>query len=145
MRIQILTKLATVVTLLSVAHPAVAQPHHYHGNNAYNQNNKLVRKIQKTMRQQQRRNRQARWDWNRHNWNDQRDYMRNNWQARRNRMNAAQRAQMDAQLRQQWLAYHNNSWNGGYSWNQYNDPRFFDYLHNNNPSLINTLRSVLGF
>lgn len=85
------------------------------------------------------------WNWNKHNWDDQRDYLHNNWMARRNNLSASQRRALDAQLRAQWLAYHNNSWNGGYNWNMYNDPAFFDYMHTNNPSFVNKLRGWLGF
>lgn len=86
-----------------------------------------------------------RWDWDRHQWREQREYMRQQWAARQAMLNAQQRAMLDAQLRQQWLAYHNNVWSGGYGWNQYNDPEFLDYVHSNNPGLINSLRNLLGF
>lgn len=87
----------------------------------------------------------AGWNWDRHNWNEQRQYMRDNWRARRARMNALQQQQIDAQLRSQWLAYKNNSYNGPYNWDMYSDPMFLDYVHTRNPSLLTTIRSVLGF
>ena len=86
------------------------------------------------------------WKWEEHNWNEQREQMRANWQRHHERqMSAQQRQQLDAQMRAQWLRYHNNSWNGPSGWDQYNDPRFLDYLHNTNPSLLSTIRSHLGF
>lgn len=85
------------------------------------------------------------WNWERHNWNEQRQYMHDNWRARRARMNALQQQQLDAQLRAQWLAYKNNSYNGPYNWDMYSDPMFLDYVHMRNPSLLTTIRSILGF
>jgi hypothetical protein len=75
------------------------------------------------------------------NWQNQRQQYRSHW----SRVSTIQQQQLDAQMRQQWLAYHNNRWNGNYNWNTYNDPAFLDYLHTSNPGLLTTLRSYLGF
>ncbi len=85
------------------------------------------------------------WNWNQHNWNDQRSYLRNNWRQRNGRLSAQQQQQLDAQMRAQWLRYHNNNWNGQYTWDQYSDPQFLDYIHSNDPSLMSTIRSSFGF
>lgn len=85
------------------------------------------------------------WNWNQHNWNDQRSYLRNNWRQRNGRLSAQQQQQLDAQMRGQWLRYHNNNWNGSYNWDQYSDPNFLDYVHNNDPSLMTRIRSSFGF
>jgi hypothetical protein len=111
----------------------------YHRNRKYNQRNRKY--VHKAVRQDINNS----WRWDKHNWNEQRAYMRSNWGARRARMNAAQQQQLDAQLQAQWLAYNNNNWNGQYTWDQYSDPQFLDYIHNNNPSVLTTIRSYLGF
>lgn len=80
-------------------------------------------------------------DWNDRDWSGQRTLYRNNW----NRVSHEQQQQIDAQMRAQWLAYHHNNYNGDYTWNQYSDPRFLDYVHRSNPSLLNTLRNYVGF
>ncbi|CAN5242844.1 hypothetical protein BH10CYA1_BH10CYA1_09100 [soil metagenome] len=88
------------------------------------------------------RHQQAAWNYNNANqWNSQRTLYRNNW----NRVSRQRQQDLDAQMRAQWLAYHHNDWNGNYSWNTYNDPRFLDYLHTSNPSLLTTLRNYVGF
>ncbi len=84
------------------------------------------------------------WDWNQHNWNDQRAQLRANWR-RNNNMSSVQQQQLDAQMKAQWLQYHNNNWNGTTTWDQYSDPQFLDYVRTSNPSLLTTLRSSLGF
>lgn len=76
-----------------------------------------------------------------YNWNQERNFYRQRW----NRINASQRSRYDAQMRAQWLAYHNNNWNGSYNWNNYNDPGFLDYLHTRSPGLLTNIRSILGF
>jgi hypothetical protein len=48
-------------------------------------------------------------------------------------------------MRQQWLQYHNNNWKGNYSWDQYSDPQFLDYVHTRNPSMLMSIRNSLGF
>lgn len=74
-------------------------------------------------------------------WNGQRTLYRNNW----NRISRQRQQDLDAQMKAQWLAYHHNDYNGNYSWNTYNDPRFLDYLHTSNPGLLSTLRNYIGF
>lgn len=76
-----------------------------------------------------------------YNWNQERNFYRQRW----NRINASQRSRYDSQMRAQWLAYHNNNWNGSYNWNNYNDPGFLDYLHTRSPGLLTNIRSILGF
>ncbi len=84
--------------------------------------------------------------WEKHNWNDQRAQLRANWQRNEDiRISAAQQQLLDDQMKAQWNQYHNNKWNGQYSWSQYNDPKFLDYVHTNNPSLLTTLRTRFGF
>jgi hypothetical protein len=75
------------------------------------------------------------------NWNQQRSLYRNNWR----KINATQQRALDAQMRAQWRAYHHNRWNGNYSWSNYSDPAFLDYLHTSNPSLLTQIGSFLGF
>lgn len=82
----------------------------------------------------------------RNDWNQQRAYLRSNL-ARFNQLallNQAQQQQLDNQMRQAWLSYHNNQWTGPYGWNYYNNPQFIDYLHTYRPSLLQTILSYLG-
>jgi hypothetical protein len=58
---------------------------------------------------------------------------------------ADRQATYDAEMRQQWLAYHHGTWTQPYTWSMYNDPAFFDYLHTNQPSLLTKVRYDLGF
>ncbi len=142
MRMNSTTQIIAILALLSFSAPAFAKDHDdYHHNNS--RNNKSEKHYRKAVKRQQKT--MAKWEWDRHNWGEQREYMRSNWSARRARINAAQRAQLDNQLRSQWLAYHHNRWNGGYSWNQYSDPAFLDYIQTQNPSLLSSLRNALGF
>jgi hypothetical protein len=85
------------------------------------------------------------WNWNQHDWNDQRAHLRNNWRQNHDRLSLAQQQQLDAQMKAQWRQYNNNNWNGQYTWDQYSDPRFLDYIHTRNPSLVNTIRSYFGY
>jgi hypothetical protein len=87
----------------------------------------------------------GRGDWNNWNWDEQRNHLRSSWRERRANLAAAQQAELDAQMKAQWMQYHHNKWNGQYTWDQYSDPNFLDYLHTNNPSLLSTVRSALGF
>ena len=144
MRKSTYTKLVALVALLSFAAPAaMAHDHHGGGRHYSKHQRKAVKRYYKNRRKAVRQ--AAKWDWDRHNWNDQRAYLHSNWAARSAALNAAQRAQLDAQLRTQWNGYHNNNWNGNYDWNQYNDPGFWDYVHNNNPGVLNTIRSIFNF
>lgn len=80
------------------------------------------------------------------NWNDQRDYLKANMRRFNQlaKLNALQQQQLDAQMRSAWMAYHNNNWSGGYGWDYYNEPQFLDYLHQNQPSLIDRILGYLG-
>lgn len=121
--------LTATILMGTVAGPALADPHHgWHGNNNH-RGKHWRKKYRKAMRR------------NFNNWNDERSYYLSRW----NSPNAAARARYDAQMRENWLRYKNNNWNGNYSWSTYNDPRFIDYLHNNNPSLLTNIRSIIGF
>jgi hypothetical protein len=74
------------------------------------------------------------------NWNEEREHYRKHW----DHMNRERQQELDGQMRAAWLAYHHNNWNGAYSWNNYNDPQFLDYLHGSNPSLLTRLRGIIG-
>lgn len=76
-------------------------------------------------------------------WNDQRSYFSQNWSRRNNNYSRAQREALEAQMRAQWNAY-NPNYRGPYSWNQYNNPQFLDYVHTRNPGLFTNLRTYLG-
>lgn len=84
------------------------------------------------------------WNWEQHNWNDQRAQLRANWRRNDTRMSVMQQQLLDSQMRAQWLQYHNNNWNGQYTWDQYSDPQFLDYVHSRNPSLMTSLRGRFG-
>jgi hypothetical protein len=122
--------------------PAFADKHHQ--NDGYE---KQQAKWQK--QQQKQQHKQNKWQNGYHdnrranfnNWDQEREMYRQRWRG----VSRAQQQQYDAQLRAQWLAYHHNNYNGSYSWDTYSDPRFLDYLHNSNPSLLTQLRSVIGF
>jgi hypothetical protein len=47
-------------------------------------------------------------------------------------------------LRAEFMAYHNNQWNGSVGWSQYSDPGFVDYLNNRRPSVLATVRDYLA-
>ncbi len=142
------------LTALSAA-PALADHGHHYGNyknhndhdNDYNRNNWDRRDINVRVndsryddRNDDRHYRHQQASWN-NDWNGQRTLYRNNW----NRVSSQRQRDLDAQMRAQWLAYNHNNWNGNYSWNTYNDPRFLDYLHTSNPGLLTTLRNYIGF
>jgi hypothetical protein len=78
---------------------------------------------------------------NHHNWNWERNQYRHHW----HKLNQDHQKELDAEMRAQWLAYHHNRWHGSYTWNNYRDPRFLDYLHRTNPSLLTRLRTTIGF
>lgn len=159
------TKSLCVLALLSISIPSALADHQRSHSSSHtvirtNNNGRVTvvkkhnhrgRKHYKHRNRNRNRNNRAivvnnnNWNWDRHNWNEQRQYMRDNWRARRARMNALQQQQLDAQLRAQWLAYRNNQYNGPYNWDMYSDPAFLDYIHTRNPSLLTTIRSVLGF
>ncbi|MBX9671096.1 MAG: hypothetical protein K2X93_26135 [Candidatus Obscuribacterales bacterium] len=137
------THLVVAIALLSISAPAFARHDHHDGRgHGRGYSNKHYRKYVKNRNQVNKKI--ARWEWGKHSWNQRRDYLRNNWRNRSAQVSAAQRAQVDAQLRAQWLAYHNNNWNGAYDWNQYSDPAFLDYMNNRNPSLLDQIRRMFG-
>ncbi|MBN9397365.1 MAG: hypothetical protein J0H83_19100 [Candidatus Melainabacteria bacterium] len=76
-----------------------------------------------------------------YDWNTERSMYGSRW----NNMSAWQRRQYDAQMRAQWRAYKGANYNGAYNWNVYNDPGFFDYLHNRQPGLLTNIRNAIGF
>jgi hypothetical protein len=47
-------------------------------------------------------------------------------------------------MQDEFMAYHNNNWSGGYGWSEYSDPEFMDYLHTRRPSLLSTIRNYIG-
>ncbi len=53
-------------------------------------------------------------------WEQQRDYYSHNWKH----VKTEHRKALDAEMRQEWLAYHHNQWNGQYNWNNYNIQNF---------------------
>lgn len=116
----------------------------YYSNNGYRGNNRWNRSNNRSSRYNA--NRSANWNWDAHNWNDQRSYLKSHWNRHDDRrMSAQQRQQLDNQMRAQWMQYKNNNWRGNTTWNQYNDPGFLDYIHTRNPSLMQTLRTQIGF
>lgn len=82
-------------------------------------------------------------NWDSQNWNDQRAQLRQSWKAR-HQLSAIQQQQLDASLKTQWLQFHNNSWQGQTTWDNYSDPQFLDYVHTKNPSLLMSIRNSLG-
>ncbi len=165
---KVTTKIVAMIALLSIAAPAFARDrdndgyhdghrngHYRNGqyrngqyrNGQYRRSAKNYRKVvhhrNKAISQANRQ--AARWDWNKHNWNEQRAYMNTNWAAQAAALDEAKRQQLDSQLRTQWMAYHNNNWNGTYNFNQYSDPGFLDYVHTRNPSMLTQIRNVVGF
>lgn len=74
------------------------------------------------------------------NWKAQRTYLRSNM----GRVPLARQRELDAQMRAQFRAYHNNNWNGSYTWQNYSDPAFLDYLRNRNPTVLDTVFNYLG-
>ncbi len=137
--------LAASVVLSACVGPALADPYHngYRNNNNGNHRAKhWKKKYRKSMRRNNNNiNNNISSHRNYNNWNEERSLYSSNW----NRPNAAARARYDAQMRENYLRYKNNNYNGDVNWSTYNDPRFMDYLHNNNPSLLTNIRNVIGF
>ncbi len=63
--------------------------------------------------------------------------------ALQGRITPAQERDLMNRLQAEFLSYHNNQWNGPYTWSQYADPSFLDYLKNSRPSLLSTVRDLL--
>lgn len=80
------------------------------------------------------------------NWTDRRQYLNQNLRRFNQiaQLNALQQQQLDAQMRQAYLSYHNNSWNGPYNYDVYSEPQFLDYLQTNQPSLLDRILGYLG-
>lgn len=138
------------LAVLALTTPIAALADHDHDDwrrNQYRNNQKVQKRIIQSQRKAYKKYSQDHWNthWG-NNWNDQRSWYSYNM---RNRMNARRaddrQRQLEAQLRAQYLAYNNNNYNGAYGWNQYSDPNFLNYVHGRNPSLLNSIRSIVGF
>jgi hypothetical protein len=105
-----------------------------HGNNGNHYGNR------KKYRQVQRQNRNA-YRARVYDWKTERGMYNSNW----NKISDANRRALDTQMRSQWMSYNNNNYSGATTWNNYNDPKFMDYLHTRNPGLLTNLRTNLGF
>ncbi len=82
----------------------------------------------------------------RNNWNEQRTYLNANL-SRFNQLanlNQMQQQQLDNQMREAFLSYHHNNWNGSYNWSNYSEPQFLDYLQTRKPSLLQNILSYMG-
>ncbi len=167
MKTSVISKLMAGLALLSMSAPAAFADHDNHRGNGKNKHygydngkgrysNQTVyyskhNKVKYKNKYNDNNNRDHwknnnSWNWDKHNWNDQRAQLRSNWQWNNDaHFSRMQQQQLDAQMKTQWQQYHNNKWTGQYGWSQYNDPQFLDYVHNNNPSLLTTLRTRFGF
>lgn len=100
-----------------------------------------------------------RWDYNldnrrryqtytryRNNWNEQRNYLHSNLNRfdRLSQLNSQQQQQLDAQMRNAYISYHNNNYSSPTNWSNYSEPQFLDYLQNNKPSLVQGILSAIG-
>ncbi len=77
-------------------------------------------------------------------WNGQRVYFSSNWDHRNPSFAAADSAALELEMKNSWNAYHKNGYTGAYTWNTYNNPEFFDYVHTNNPSLFTQVRRYIS-
>lgn len=59
------------------------------------------------------------------------------------RITSSQEQSLLDQMRPEFMAYHNNDWNGNVTWTQYSDPGFVDYLNRQKPSILTTVRDFL--
>jgi hypothetical protein len=133
-----------LVSIVSVS-PAMADHDHHdhfdrHDNNPYDGRHDARDRYEHAMRKAYRTNAIKQEQRRYASWEAQRTAYQNNWR----RVNAAQQRQYDAEMRRQWQAYHHNQWNGSYSWNNYSDPAFLNYLHTSNPSLLTRIGNVIG-
>ncbi|HEY9788533.1 MAG TPA: hypothetical protein V6D17_24300 [Candidatus Obscuribacterales bacterium] len=55
-----------------------------------------------------------------------------------------QEQQIMAQLRAEFLAYHNYSWYGPTDWSDFSDYGFLDHVYRTRPSLLSTVRTFIG-
>lgn len=95
-------------------------------------------------------NQTSNWNWDSHNWAEQKACLRSNWGRQNGSLSPLQQQQLDAQMRAQWLQYNSNKGNNNWAqtnsnWNQYSDPGFLDYIHSRSPGLLQQLRTQLGF
>ncbi|MBA3993979.1 MAG: hypothetical protein C0469_10665 [Cyanobacteria bacterium DS2.3.42] len=82
------------------------------------------------------------------NWDDERSELSRNMAnihqlALEGRITPAQERQLMEQMKQEFMGYHNNSWDGSVGWSQYSDPGFVDYLNVKKPSILMTVRDYL--
>ncbi len=118
-------------------------------NNLNQQNEKLAEKYQRQQNHNYQKAAQvydrSHWQTNYgNNWNDQREWYAHNMRNIQRRQANENQRQLEEQMRQQYLMYNNNNYNGPYGWDQYSDPRFLDYLHTSRPNLLTTIRSMVG-
>lgn len=111
----------------------------YNNSNGYGNNGKHYGNGRR-YRQVKRQNRNA-YRARVYDWKTERGMYNNNW----NKISDTNRRALDAQMRTQWMSYHNNNYSGATTWNNYNDPNFIDYLHTRNPGLLTNIRTNLGF
>ncbi|MBI5171810.1 MAG: hypothetical protein HY986_02925 [Candidatus Melainabacteria bacterium] len=81
------------------------------------------------------------------NWNNERSQLSQNMSrihtlALNGRITSAQEQDLLSRLRAEYSGYNSQS-AGNLGWNQYSDPNFVDYLNNNRPSLLSTVRDYL--
>jgi hypothetical protein len=82
------------------------------------------------------------------NWDDERSELSRNMAnihqlELEGRITPAQERILKEQMKQEFMAYHNNSWDGSVGWSQYSDPGFVDYLNQKKPSILMTVRDYL--
>lgn len=82
------------------------------------------------------------------NWDDERSELSLNMAnihqlELEGRITPAQERILKEQMKQEFMAYHNNSWKGTVGWSQYSDPGFVDYLNQRKPSILMTVRDYL--
>ncbi|MBX9692521.1 MAG: hypothetical protein K2Z81_09060, partial [Cyanobacteria bacterium] len=82
------------------------------------------------------------------NWDSERSQLAQNLAnihklALDGRITNSQERELMNQMKAEFMAYHNNQWNGSVSWSQYSDPGFVDYLNTRRPSILTTVRDYL--
>ncbi len=82
------------------------------------------------------------------NWDNERSQLAQNMAnihqlAVEGRITSSQEQSLLDQMRPEFMAYHNNDWNGSATWTQYSDPGFVDYLNRQKPSILTTVRDFL--
>lgn len=145
------------LTALTIAGPLAAYADHHHHDNhhddhRFNNNKNYYKQVQKVQKRQYNNYRKAahaydKTYWHSHwgnNWNNQREWYTHNFRKMQARAANERQRELEAQMRAEYLAYHNNSYTGPYSWDLYSEPGFLDYLHSRRPNLLGTVRSILG-